>query len=71
MINLFCTYRISNHFNKELIRTTQNEEIYSQNCWICKEDLNPDKVRDHCHITGNFREAAHNQSNLRLKIPKN
>ena len=52
--------------------TTQDEEIYnnSQICWICNEELNTDKVRDHCHITGKFRGAAHNQCNLKLKIPK-
>ena len=63
---------ITNHFNKELIMTTQDEEIYnnSQICWICNEELNTDKVRDHCHITGKFRGAAHNQCNLKLKIPK-
>ena len=28
--------------------TIQDEEIYnnSQNCWICKEDLDTDKVRE-------------------------
>ena len=52
--------------------TTQDEEIYnnSQICWICNEELNTDKVRDHCHITGKFRGAAHNQCNLKFKIPK-
>ena len=52
--------------------TTQDEEIYnnSQICWICNEELNTDKVRDHCHITGKFRGSAHNQCNLKLKIPK-
>ena len=42
--------------------TTQDEEIYNnpQICWICNEELNTDKVRDHCHITGKFRGAAHN-----------
>ena len=36
--------------------TTQDEEIYknSQICWICNEELNTDKVTDHCHITGKF-----------------
>ena len=39
-------------------------------CWICKEDLNNDKVRDHCHFTGRFRGAAHNSCNLKYKKPK-
>ena len=53
--------------------TTQDEEIYnnSQICWICNEELNADEVRDHCHIRGKFRGAAHNQCNLKLRIPKN
>ena len=52
--------------------TTQDEEIYnnSQICWICNEELNTHKVRDHCHITDKFREAAHDQCNLKIKIPK-
>ena len=51
---------------------TQDEEIHnnSQICSTCNEELNTDKVRDHCHITGKFRGAAHNQCNLKLKIPK-
>ena len=44
----------------------------SQDCWICNEKINSDKdkVRNHCHITGKFRGAAHNQCNLKLKIPR-
>ena len=44
----------------------------SQDCWICNQKINndKDKVRDHCHITGKFRGAAHNQCNLKLKIPR-
>ena len=37
---------------------------------ISREALNTDKVRDHCHLTGKFKGAAHNQCNLKLKIPK-
>ena len=28
------------------------------------------KVRDHCHYTGKYRDAAHNICNLRYKVPK-
>ena len=37
---------------------------------ICKQELNADKVKDHCHVTGKFRGAAHNKCNLKLKIPR-
>ena len=38
-------------------------------CWICKGELNNDKVRDHCHFTGRYRGAAHNSCNLEYKKP--
>ena len=38
-------------------------------CYICAKDLGKDKVRDHCHFTGNFREAAHNSCNLQCRKP--
>ena len=38
-------------------------------CWICKEELGPDKVRDHCHFSGRYRGAAHNQCNLKYRRP--
>ena len=52
--------------------TNEDEKNYdnSQICWICKEELNTDKVRDHCHVTGKFRGAAHNKCNLKLRIPR-
>ena len=39
-------------------------------CWICKQELNTDKVRDHCHVTGKFRGAAHDNCNKKLRIPR-
>ena len=33
----------------------------STSCWICKKLVDNDEewVRDHCHVTGKFRGAAH------------
>ena len=51
---------------------SQDEEIYNNShiCCICKQELNMDKVRDHCHVTGKFRGAAHNKCNIKLKLPR-
>ena len=42
------------------------------NCFLCKEPLLRegfrDAVKDHCHITGKFRGAAHNACSLKLRI---
>ena len=47
-------------FLKDLIMTNEDEEIYNNShiCWICKQELNTDKAKDHCHVTGKFRGAA-------------
>ena len=60
------------YFNKRLIMSGEDEEIYhnSHICWICKQELHTHKVKDHCHVTGKFRGAAHNKCNLKLRIPK-
>ena len=50
------------HFNKNLIMNEEEEQIQSSNtCWICEKPVDNDdeKVRDHCHVTGKFRVAAH------------
>ena len=53
-----------------------SEEEYlfqqSNNCWICKKLINNDveKVRDHCHVTGKFRGAAHRDCNINFKLTK-
>ena len=39
-------------------------------CWICKQELNTDKIRDHCHVTGKFRGASHSKCNINLRLPK-
>ena len=40
----------------------------AQDCHICGKELDNDRVRDHCHITGKFRGAAHNACNLKWRI---
>ena len=47
------------------------KEFYNaKECFICNKSLGKVKVRDHCHITGEYRGAAHNSCNLNYKIPK-
>ena len=54
---------VNKHFNKNLIMTEEEEHLFQENksCWICKKliDNDDEKVRDHCHISGKFRGAAH------------
>ena len=70
----YCNQIINKHFNKKLKMTIENEDDYqnSKDFWICNQKINKDKdkVRDHCHITGKYRGAAHSKCNLKLKIPK-
>ena len=37
-------------------------------CHVCEKTLDGDCVRDHCHITGKYRGAAHNTCNLKLRL---
>ena len=52
--------------------TSEDEEIYNNShiCWICRQELKMDKVRDLCHVTGRFRGAAHNKCNINLRLPR-
>ena len=38
-------------------------------CHICYEELGKDRVRDHCHLSGKSRDAAHEVCNLKCKDP--
>ena len=69
--------KIINYEKKKLISLTTEEKIHYNKqkvCYICKKEFDNYKkqqeVRDHCHYTGKYRDAAHNICNLRYKIPK-
>ena len=71
----YCKKIMEEYFNKNLIMTEEEENLFqkSNNCWICKKFINnnnEEKVRDHCHVTGKFRGAAHESCNLNLKLTK-
>ena len=59
-------------FSKAMILTKDDERMFDEatTCHICDEELGEDRVKDHCHITGEFRGAAHNSCNINYKIPK-
>ena len=41
-------------------------------CWICNKlfDVSDNKVRDHCHVTGKYRGAAHWSCNVNFIMTK-
>ena len=52
----------------------EEEHLFQQSnsCWICKKliDNDEEKVRDHCHVTGKFRGAAHWNCNINFQLTK-
>ena len=62
------------HFNKNVIMSEEEEHLFQQSnsCWICKKivDNDDEKVRDHCHVTGKYRGAAHRNCNINLQLTK-
>ena len=61
-------------FSAKMIPLTKEEQYEFENasvCWICQKEFGSEKkVRDHCHFTGKYRGAAHNQCNLQFKKTK-
>ena len=69
---------------KDMIPLTDSENKFykeQEKCHICQKEFCYDKneknrfklyqkVRDHCHYTGKFREAAQSVCNLRYKVPQ-
>ena len=68
----YCKKVMKTFFNKPLKMTKEDEEKFEKatTCHICdKKYTEKDvRVRDHCHITGEYRGSAHQDCNLKLKI---
>ena len=69
----YCRSVMKKHFNKNLIMSAEENERFEMTnvCWICSKLIDDNKVRDHCHITGKYRGAAHWSYNINLKVSKN
>ncbi|KAL9958769.1 hypothetical protein ACROYT_G035828 [Oculina patagonica] len=73
--HFYCEYeqKYYNFFLKRLTEEEDKEDAQKQeNCFFCGKPLLQknfrDVVKDHCHITGKYRGAAHNACNLKMRI---
>ena len=54
---------------KDIIMKQEEEEDFKNNniCQFCEKEILPDKVRDHCHLTGKYQGPAHNVCNINVR----
>ena len=57
---------------KDIVVTEDDEEDFKINniCRFCEKGIISDQVRDHCHLTGNYRGPAHNTCNINVTQKK-
>ena len=64
----YCKKVMNQLFNRNVIISEKEERLFQQSnrSWICKKLIDDDeeKVRDHCHVIGKFRGAAHWNCNI-------
>ena len=51
--------------NKDILMTGEDEQDYriTNICRFCEKNIESDKIRDHCHLTGKYRGPAHSICN--------
>ena len=54
--------------NKDINMTEEDQENFKRNntCRFCEKNIESDKVRDHCHLTGKYRGPAHSNCNINV-----
>ena len=59
-------------FKKSMVMPMHDKLVYDNStlCHICNEELDKDRVRDHCHLSRKFIGAAHEVCNLKYKDPQ-
>ena len=62
------------HFKNEIPLKMTKDDLakwkQTNTCHICENPVGEkDKVKDHCHLTGKYRGAAHQECNLKYKEP--
>ena len=65
----YCSDVVKKHFNKELVMTKEDMKILRTLLNVGSDYIDTDvKVRDHCHITGNYRGFPHEDCNINVKL---
>ena len=70
--NVKSIYKRFDKPKKMIFGAKEREEFDgATECWICHGEFAKDdtKVRDHCHLSGKYRGAAHNKCNLKYRRP--
>ena len=70
--NVKSIYKRFDKPKKMIFGAKEREEFDgATECWICHGEFAKDdkKVRDHCHLSGKYRGAAHNKCNIKYRRP--
>ena len=57
-----------NNTKRDVIITKEDEEDFKNNniCRFCEKNIESDKTRDHCNLTGKYRGPAHDICNINV-----